>query len=80
MHRSIPRPSATIIASLALSTFAATGGIVAAGSPTAVQPTTDRAALEALLAERPVDTDRRVEALRADGPADILGAAAGRHQ
>ena len=64
MHRSIPRPSATIIASLALSTFAATGGIVAAGSPTAVQPTIDRAALEALLAERPVtptDVTRRFE-------------------
>ena len=45
-----PRPSATIIASLALSTFAATGGIVAAGSPTAAQPTVDRAALEELLA------------------------------
>ncbi len=54
MQRSIPRPSATIIASLALSTFAATGGIVAAGSPTAAQPTTDRAALEALLVERPI--------------------------
>ena len=64
MHLPIRRPAATGVASLALSAFAALGGIAVAGSPTAMQPTIDRAELEALLAERPVtptDVTRRFE-------------------
>ena len=62
MLMSIQRHSATIATSLVFGAVGAVGGLPVTASPTsAVQPTVDRAALEALLTEEPITPTGRTK-------------------